>query len=153
MSSETSKNLNYRSEFLLDVFKEWVDPEWSVLEIGHGTGRNVDFLNKNGYSVVGIDKKEGTAIEDVPETHYDVIYSMSALFQIPPENNWVFEKIARMADKLIITVEGETTHLKEGDQLFGRDYSEVFKPFGFQQVAQQNDVFNQYGVLRIMKSL
>lgn len=137
-----------RSEFIYEVFKDFVDPSWRILEIGSGTGRHVNYLNERGYNVVGIDKLNGTAIEDVPETKYDVIYTMSTLFLIPPENDWVFEKIARMATKYIITVEGETS---ANNGLYGRNYKLVFEPFGFREVYAQDNVFNQYGVLRVLK--
>lgn len=136
-----------RSEFISDLFNEWVDPEWSVLEIGMGTGRHVEHLKSKGYNVEGIDKEQGTAIEDVEPKEYDVIYTMSCLFLIPPENDWVFEKIAKMAKRYIITVEGETTAT---NGVFGRDYSRVFAPFGFIQVYHQ-EVFNKYGHARILK--
>jgi hypothetical protein len=148
MSNQTSESLFYRSEFLFDVFTDLVDKEWSVLEIGQGDGRNVRFLNERGYHAEGIDKNDGNPIETFPEKEYDVIYSMATFFLIPPENNWVFEKIARMAKKFIITIEGETS---ADNGVWGRNYAEMFKPFGFEQIYQQTNVFNQYGVLRIMK--
>lgn len=146
------EDLTYRSEFLYEVFKDFIDPSLTVLEIGCGDGRNVDYLKKRGYNVVGIDKLHGTSIEEVEEKLYDVIFTMSTLFQIPPENAWVFEKIARMANKYIITIEGETTHLKEGDNLFGRNYTDVFYPFGFREVMREKNVFNEFGVLRVLKN-
>ena len=133
---------------MLDVFRDWVDPVNSVLEIGCGDGRNVDYLNENGYLAVGIDKNLGTAIEDVPEDKYDVIYTMSCLFLIPPEKDWVFPKIARMARKYIITIEGEAG---DGHKLWARDYAIMFP--GFEQVYYQNNVFNEYGVLRVLKNV
>lgn len=144
------KDLTYRSEFLLEVFKDFIDPSWSILEIGAGDFRNVDYLASHGYSFVdGIDKNNGELIETFePKEPYDVIFSMSCFFLIPPENNWVFEKIAKMAKKYIITIEGETT---ASNGVYGRNYTEVFKPFGFEEVLFQKDVFNQYGVLRILK--
>ncbi len=144
-------SLIYRSEFLLEVFKDFVSRNDSILEIGDGDGRNVKYLKAHGYTnVTGIDKLKGTAIEDVPPQKYDVIFTMSTLFLIPPEKNWVFEKIAGMAKKLIITIEGEVTDYRR--DLWGRDYTEVFKPFGFRQVLiQDRDVFNEYGVLRVLE--
>jgi len=143
------KSLLYRSEFLGEVFEVYIPYDWSILEIGAGDYRNINYLKEKGYTnIEGIDKKDGTAIEDVPEKQYDVIYTMSTLFLIPPENNWVFEKIANMAKKMIITVEGETT---SSNGVFGRDYHEVFMPYGFKQIDHQENVFNKYGVLRVLK--
>ena len=143
-----AENLTYRSEFLLEVFKDWVVPSWSVLEIGCGDGRNIKYLKSHGYpNVEGVDKCLGTAIEDIEAKEYDVVYTMSCLFLIPPENNWVFKKIASMAKKFIITIEGEWGT----DTVFGRNYTEYFKEFGFKEQFAQKDVFNEYGVLRVLE--
>lgn len=142
--------LKYRSDFLVEVFEDWIDKNDTVLEIGSGDGRNIRALKSSGYTyVVGIDKKDGAAIEDVDEKPYDTIFTMSTLFLIPPENEWVFKKIARMAKKYIVTIEGETTSDRHG--VWGRDYSEVFCPLGFRELYVQRDVFNEYGVLRVLK--
>lgn len=137
----------HRSEFLLKVLDRHVSKTDSILEIGSGDNRNVDFLRKNGYeNVTGIDKLNGTAIEDVEAKEYDVIFTMSTLFLI--KNDSVFEKIAKMAKKYIVTIEGETS---VNDELVGRDYSAVFIKYGFTQVEEERNVFNVYGVLRVMK--
>lgn len=142
-------DLTYRSLYLVDVFSRHIPKDWSILEVGNGDNRNVKHLKQAGYvDVVGIDKLHGTAIEDVAETKYDVIYTMSCLFLIPAENEWVFEKIARMADKYIITVEGETT---SPPTIIGRDYTKIFSKFGFEEVERETNVFNSTGVLRVLK--
>jgi hypothetical protein len=147
----SQEDLTYRSEFLLEVFKDFVAPEWAILEIGYGDKRNLNYLVSHGYPHVdGIDKKDGCSIEEFePRDEYDVVFSMSTLFLIPPENNWVFEKIAKMAKKYIITIEGENVGYR-GD-LFERNYADVFKPYGFEEVLSQKGVFNRYGVLRVLK--
>lgn len=143
------KELLERSEFLYSVIKQLASKEDTILEIGEGDGRNVEFLMGKGYNVVGIDKKNGTAIEEVEPTQYDIVYTMSTLFLIPPENSWVFEKISKMAKRYIITIEGETTDTSR--DVWGRNYKEVFEQFGFKEVYHQYNVFNEYGVLRILQ--
>lgn len=146
-----TEDLSYRSEYLLDLIKAVAEPTETILEIGEGDGRNVNFLKEKGYPhVEGIDKLNGTPIELVEPKEYDVIYTMSTLFLIPPENEWVFEKIANMAKKYIITIEGEKTAT---NGVFGRDYSRVFAPFGYTQIYQEDRVFNKYGVARILKKI
>lgn len=151
MPKKKSSNISERSQFILDVFRVYVAPEMTCLEIGEGDGRHVKVLKENGFNVEGIDKKNGTAIEDVPFKEYDVIYSMSAFFLIPPENAWVFEKIAKMAKRYIITIEGEVTDYRRN--LWGRNYEEVFRPFGFLQIDHQDNVFNEYGKLRVFERI
>jgi len=142
--------LLYRSKFLLKVFEEYVSKGDSIIEIGAGDWRNVDYLKEHGYvDIMGIDKKEGTSVEDWTGNEFDVVFTMSTLFLIPPENEWVFKKIASAAKKYIITIEGETTDYSR--DLWGRDYTKIFNEFGFEEVYKQDDVFNEYGVLRILK--
>ena len=139
--------LNYRSGFLVDVFEEYVPKTATILEIGCGDGRNMKWLKAMGWKkVTGIDKLLGTAIEDVKPKVYDVVYTMSTLFLLPDN---MMEKVASMAKNTIITIEGETTDSSRN--LIGRDYSKVFAPYGFSEVEHQDNVFNQYGVLRVMK--
>jgi hypothetical protein len=142
-------SLEDRSDFLLEVFRKYIPKNATILEIGHGDGRNLRRLFLDGYQFTfGIDKESGEAIEDVAEDTYDVIFTMSCLFLIPETNEWVFEKIAKMAKKWLITIEGETT---KGNGVIGRDYSKIFIPLGFDEVEHQTDVFNRYGHLRVFK--
>lgn len=138
-----------RTETLLEVIADYADDDDIILEIGQGTGRNVKALLKEGYNAVGIDKKDGTAIEDIEPKEYDIIFTMSTLFLIPPENDWVFEKISKMAKKYIITFEGEATDLTRN--VYGRNYDEVFSEYGFKQV-EASPIFNKYGMMRVMKN-
>lgn len=138
-------DLDDRSRFLVEVFREFVSPKETILEIGSGDGRNIRFLKEAGYEVEGIDKESGTAVEDVEPKEYDVVYTMSTLFLIKDDS--VFEKIANMARRLIITIEGETTK----GEVVGRNYREIFEPFGFKEIHAKDHVFNVYGVLRVME--
>jgi len=141
--------LEDRSKFLVEVMDKYADKDNHILEVGFGDGRNLQFLRNAGYNrVEGIDKANGSSIEEVEPHQYDVIYTMSTLFLIPETNDWVFEKIAAMAKKWIITIEGETT---KGNGVIGRDYRKIFTKFGFEQIEHQTNVFNEYGVLRVFK--
>lgn len=133
-----------RSEYLLKLIEQYATPQDSILEIGAGDYRNVNYLRNSGYTVEGIDKKEGSALEDVEEEVYDIIYTMSCLFLIDP---LPAEKIARMTGKYLITIEGETTK----GEVIGRDYQKVFEPLGFTQIYHEEEVFNKFGVARVFK--
>lgn len=142
------EDLTHRSEFLYSVIKKYAFFDDTILEVGCGDGRNVEYLKKHGFiNVTGIDKSLGTAIEDVPLEMYDIIFTMSTLFLIKDES--VFEKIAKMVDQFIITIEGETTK----GEVIGRDYQKVFEPLGFRQVRHQDKVFNDFGVLRVFEKI
>lgn len=143
-----SNELLHRSEFLLTVVDKYAKKTDDVMEIGCGDGRNVSYLQQHGYRVLGIDKELGTSIEEFPEREYDVVFTMSCLFLLPEESEWVFEKIARMTKKYLITIEGETT---KGNGVIGRDYGDIFTKLGMTQIEHQMDVFNKYGVMRVFK--
>lgn len=150
-SSRMADDLGYRSEFLLSVLDKYVSKEDSILEIGFGDARNLKALQEAGYkNVFGIDKEVGTPIETFAPIPHDVVFSMSCLFLIPQDHEWVFEKIADMAQKYIVTIEGETT---KGNGVIGRDYQKIFEPFGFRQIEYQENVFNEYGVLRVLQKI
>ena len=141
-------SLENRSQLLVEVFEKYIPKDCSILEVGFGDGRNLHALRMAGYnSVEGIDKANGMSLEEVSPTPYDVIFSMSTLFLIPEANDFVFEKMANMAQKWIITIEGETTK----GHVIGRDYYTIFTNLGFEQVYAQAEVFNKFGVLRVFK--
>lgn len=143
---QSNPNLITRTLFLEQILKKYATKKDTILEIGSGDNRNVDFLKRQGWNIEGIDRIYHTAIEDIELKKYDVIFTMSTLFLIPEHKEWVFEKIANMAQKYIITFEGETTK----GFVIGRNYEEVFSKFGFKQVEYQNNVFNEFGVLRVL---
>ncbi len=130
------------------MFERHIPKDYSILEIGHGDGRNLHYLRQAGYDhVEGIDKANGMSVEEVSPIPYDVVFSMSTLFLIPEGNEWVFEKIASMAQKYIVTIEGETTK----GHVIGRDYYTIFTNLGFEQIESEAEVFNKFGIMRVFK--
>lgn len=136
-----------RTKFLIEIFEKYIPKDYTILEIGCGDGGNINALKEVDYKFVdGIDKKDGTAIEDVEPKEYNVIFTMSTLFLIKDEK--VFNKIAKMAQKFILTFEGES---KEYGNVFYHDYEKIFSNLGFKQIEHQDNMFNQYGHLRVFK--
>jgi len=148
VSKEADKDLNKRSEFLLRVMGKYASFGDTILEIGCGDGRNLRYLRQAGWkSVNGIDKSKGTAIEDLPlENLYDIVFTMSCLFLIPPENRWVFGKIAMMTRKHLIIIEGEK---KNASNAYFHPYQKIFEELGMKQIYHQSGIFNSYGHLRV----
>lgn len=148
-----------------EVSKLWVktmelyaDKTDTILEIGCGTGRNLVALKKAGFKhVAGIEISPKTVevgrehfptykrtqvligpaervIEEVDE--FDVIYTSGLLMHIPPEHEWLFERIAQKARKLIVTVEGESRGVVS-EHAWNRNYQEIFESLGWMQVEME----------------
>lgn len=133
---------------MVDIFKRHIHKDDLILEIGAGDWGNVRSLTEAGYGkVIGIDKNDGSSIEDFPLVEFDTIFTMSCLFLIPKENEWIFEKIAKMTKKWLITIEGETSK----GEVTGRDYGKIFTKLGFDEVEHNRYAFNIYGHIRIFK--
>ncbi|MFC5971569.1 class I SAM-dependent methyltransferase [Halomarina salina] len=157
------------SAALLDLLDERVGPDASVLELGCSAGRHLAHLHENGYDdLTGIDlnpdafdvlaetypdlDETGTfhvgAIEefvtDLPDDAFDAVYSVETLQHVPPEDDWVFAELARIAGDLLVTVEVEgegddrtetderpaVNYVDEGVPLFYRDWNAVFTDCG-----------------------
>lgn len=123
---------NKVSRSLVTVLDHCVDREAAVLEVGCSSGRHLAHLHEHGYeNLTGVDVNddafdvmadhfptlaaEGTfhagAIEDVlPEfadDAFDVVYSVETLQHIHPDDDWVFEELARVTGDLLVTTENE----------------------------------------------
>jgi SAM-dependent methyltransferase len=161
---------NEVTETLADVFDHYVDSGAAILELGCSSGRHLASLRDRGYeNLAGIDLNDesfdvmadhyprlaetGTfhtgAIEDIlPEMAdgaFDVVYSVETLQHVHPDDEWVFEEIARVTDDLVITAENEgngpqrgrenTVSSVKGDfPLYYRDWKRVFSELGLAQL-------------------
>jgi SAM-dependent methyltransferase len=161
---------NEVTETLADVFDHYVDAGAAILELGCSSGRHLASLRDRGYeNLAGIDLNDesfdvmadhyprlaetGTfhtgAIEDIlPEMAdgaFDVVYSVETLQHVHPDDEWVFEEIARVTDDLVITAENEgngpqrgrekTVSSVKGDfPLYYRDWKRVFSELGLAQL-------------------
>jgi SAM-dependent methyltransferase len=88
------------------------------------------------------------AIEDVvPEfadDAFDAVYSVETLQHIHPDDEWVFEELARVTDDLLLTAENEgnspdreqdaVSYVDDEFPLYHRDWKAVFTGIGFAQL-------------------
>ena len=145
-----------RPEFYLDLVNitnlvvqtmvDYAEKDWSILEIGCGTGRNLVGLKKAGFeNLLGIEISEKTVevgraafpeykkipvtiapIEEVANElqEFDVIYTQGCLMHLPYDLDWVIEVIKQQARHLILTNEGEP---RCGVHVWGRDYKKYIE--------------------------
>jgi len=165
---------NEVSETLGEVFTHYVGDDAAILEVGCGSGRHLAYLLENGYeNLTGIDINDdafdvmadrypelaatGTfhtgAIEDVvptlPEGAFDVVYSVETLQHVHPEDEWVFEALARVTSDLLITAENEgnspdrgrgskaVSYVDNEFPLYHRDWKAVFTDLGLAQLIRE----------------
>ena len=145
------------SRLVVDVMTRYAQKDWSILEIGCGTGRNLVALREAGFRfVAGIEVSRkavatgrkrwpkykeilveyGPAekvIEDLED--FDVIFSQGALMHIPYES--LLNAIARKAQKLILTVEAELSR-RPSIHVWRRDYREMFEGLVWKQVEAES---------------
>ncbi|ELZ01325.1 type 11 methyltransferase [Natrialba chahannaoensis JCM 10990] len=123
---------NETSKAIRQTLSELVDPDASVLELGCSSGRHLAHLHEHGYeNLAGIDINEaafevmaqnspdlfeaGTfyccSIEDLvdslPTNRFDVVYSVETIQHVHPDNDWVFDDLARIASTAVLTAENE----------------------------------------------
>lgn len=158
---------NETSERLREVFDARFDSDAAVLELGSSAGRHLSHLYDHGYRrLTGVEinaaaldvmreaypdlAAAGTfyfdAIEDVlsgfEDGQFDAVYSVETLQHIHPDNDWVFEEVARVAADVLVTVEVEgdvsgsstttpaVNYVDDAVPLYYRDWGRVFAGLG-----------------------
>ncbi|OIB58238.1 class I SAM-dependent methyltransferase [Natrialba sp. SSL1] len=134
---------NATSKALRQTLSELVEPDASVLELGCSSGRHLAHLHEHGYeNLAGIDINEdafevmadnspdlfetGTfyccsiehLVDTLPTNRFDVVYSVETIQHVHPDNDWVFDDLARIASTAVLTAENE------GDTPNGESVSE-----------------------------
>jgi len=123
---------NETSELLRARFDAALESDAAVLELGCSSGRHLAHLLEHGYEDLhGIEINDeafdvmadaypdladrGTFYADaieavVPEfetDRFDAVYSVETLQHIHPDDEWVFDELARITGGLLVTVENE----------------------------------------------
>jgi len=148
-----------------------VDKNARVLELGCNTGRNLAELHRSGCrNLCGIeinphavkllkeelphiyDLFQATAIVNEPmedvltklrDKSFDVVFSVASLmFVHPSKQPLVFQQIARIASKYIITIENDTD-TKALPGAWAYDYRTGFEKLGWDQLSMLNVGFIQ----------
>lgn len=149
--------LNKRSEFLHELIKERIKNKDKILELGCGIGRNLSYLEKQGYSnLFGVDINQEaitlstetyenlrklqknlvcssleTGLKGYEDIDFNLIFTMCCLMHIHPAvEEEVFDQIARITKDYLLTIEMETSiH----DTHFPRNYKKIFEARNFIQ--------------------
>lgn len=139
-----------------------VQKEWSILEVGCNCGRNIAYLQEAGYlNVTGVEINPGAveyawgALPDAARAmtvsdaqsflamkapcSYDIIFTQSVLMHVPPEDEYLFGQMARVASKGVLTCEVEVQVGELMRHKFNRNYCTIFEGLGLTQIGAQSE--------------
>ena len=144
----------HRAAFLVKLLKKYCPPPATAFEPGCNVGRNLAAVKAAGYTVSGVEiNQDAVALaRDVNPTvairraslehvlkrksdvaSVDAVYTMAVLEHIHPDSEWLFDRLAQMATKCLITIEDE---LHNTERHKARNYRIVFEALGLKQVEQ-----------------
>lgn len=156
-----------RSKALYSLIDRYISKDDKILELGCNVGRNLKVLQKHGFNRLwGIEINENAVkdsicpqasfmissieeiIKEIPDKHFDVIFTMAVLMHIPYESEWIMEHIARITKKHIIITEIE----KESPlaRFYTRNYI-LFEKFGFKQIMEEREIIIERYITRVFK--
>ncbi len=82
-------------------------------------------------------------IHKLPDRAYDLTYTMAVLEHVHRESEWIFEHIARITKKWLLTIEDEgSTSWRH----FPRNYRRVFERYRFRQVKHERLNAERHGL-------
>lgn len=67
-------------------------------------------------------------ISNIPSSRFDITFTNATLQHIHPDIEWIFQEIARVTKRYIVTIEDEKA---TGQRHVPRDYSKIFSLFSF----------------------
>ncbi|HUP23751.1 MAG TPA: class I SAM-dependent methyltransferase [Thermoanaerobaculia bacterium] len=149
-----------RSAYLVSLIPP-LPPSAAILELGCNVGRNLEHLRANGCSpLTGIEinpqaleilRREypelGTSariLEGPIEHHirrlakgeFDLVFTMAVLEHLSTQSEFVFREMVRVSSKYVLTIEDEET---QGRRHFRRDYGQVFRGLGCEELVADRD--------------
>ncbi|KTG30396.1 class I SAM-dependent methyltransferase [Haloferax profundi] len=175
---------NDTSESIRRVFDQYLTRESAILELGCGPGRHLSHLHDHGFEhLYGVDindesfevmgeaypslAADGTFYADAIENlvgefddgQFDATFSIETLQHIHPDDEWVFEELARSTSDLLVTVENEGDESVPPSErgvnddeydfpLYYRDWKRVFTQFGFVQCEVER---SEHDTLRVFR--
>jgi len=149
---------NNRAEYFFELIKNKLNLKINepILELGTNAGKVLNHLFSQGFqNITGIEinsnainimKKEypnahnnsniiNASLEDslpqFKDNSFSLVFSIYVLFTIHPENNFIFEHIARISKKFIITIEAEDMVTK---RCYPRNMKKIFEKLGFKEI-------------------
>ena len=161
---------NETSTVIREILSGYLPRDASVLELGCGSGRHLEHLANDGFeNLSGIDinaeafdtmqetyptlAADATfrcgPIEDIikkfDDGHFDAVYSVETLQHLHPDVEWVFEEVARITDKVLVTAEIErpirdssseqdVNYVDKDTPLYYRDWRRIFTSQDLSQV-------------------
>ena len=166
---------NETSEAVRALLVEEVGRDAAVMEVGCSAGRHLAHLHEDGFrNLHGVEinaeavevmadaypdlAADGTfhadALGDVlpafDDGAFDAVYSVETLQHIHPDDDDVFDELARVAEDVLVTVENEepsgspdaadpdVTRIRGEVPLYHRDWRRIFARRGFVQVASES---------------
>jgi SAM-dependent methyltransferase len=144
-----------RTETLVSIIERLpIAKNARILEIGCNVGRNLEGLRLAGYdNLWGLEINKNAielmrrhypelsacivvaSVEDkipeIPDDHFELVFTMAVLEHIHPSSEWVFAQMARIT-RFLITIEDEYTRSWRHKP---RNYERVFSRLGLKQIG------------------
>ena len=165
-----------RSEFLVTMIKDLqVENSIPIMELGCNVGRNLNELFCSGFrNLSGIEINQNATglmrksypelskitihnhsienkIRDFKDSEFGIVFTMAVLMHIHKDSHWVFEEIARITGRYLVTIEDEKGKARKN---FPRDYGKIFEKLGMVQVrciVDDGTIFGKDYRLRVFK--
>ena len=149
-----------RSETILRIMAERLEPSHSILEIGCNVGRNLNHLWSRGFkNLAGLEISEpaiqrlrasypnlretpimlGPAellLPGLPDGSFDLVFTMAVLEHVHPSQSAVFREIARVSRRYVLAIEpraGTASHRQ-----YPWDFVRCFEEVGLRVIHQAN---------------